>query len=349
MAERDAIKGNDETPPSGEAGAEAPPAADYGSGDATPKMALARIAPPRIDVVQVVGASEIDRPIDIPSSETPRIAFSIQTKTETLTIENPSIALAAFEAPSFDAPRIDMPRVDEVHPTTAADFIPGSGPTADAAAAAPMEGPHDSAASRGHKFPLLAASLVLAASLGAMVGTLASTTLLMRSAPAPTVVAAKSGLEEVQTLKEQVVQLRVDLAAMKTSIEAGHRNANAQFTRIGERVERIDRTQAEPVAKLTKAIEGFERRADVNAGRETTGSITPPQPIAGQPAKPSGIVEGWVLRDVQRGTALIEGRLGLIEVDAGDVVPGLGRVDAIRKQEGRWVVVTSKGLIVSPR
>ena len=41
--------------------------------------------------------------------------------------------------------------------------------------------------------------------------------------------------------------------------------------------------------------------------------------------------------------------MGIIEVDQGDMVPGLGRVDAIRKQDGRWVVVTSKGLIVSPR
>ena len=32
---------------------------------------------------------------------------------------------------------------------------------------------------------------------------------------------------------------------------------------------------------------------------------------------------------------------------AGDPVPGLGRIDAIRKQDGRWVVVTSKGLIVA--
>jgi len=55
------------------------------------------------------------------------------------------------------------------------------------------------------------------------------------------------------------------------------------------------------------------------------------------------------VRDVRRGTALIEGRMGLIEVDQGDVVPGLGRVDAIRKQDGRWVVVTSKGLIMPAR
>jgi hypothetical protein len=53
------------------------------------------------------------------------------------------------------------------------------------------------------------------------------------------------------------------------------------------------------------------------------------------------------LRNVGNGSALIEGRRGLYEVYAGDPVPGLGRVDAIRKQDGRWVVVTSKGLIVA--
>jgi hypothetical protein len=58
-------------------------------------------------------------------------------------------------------------------------------------------------------------------------------------------------------------------------------------------------------------------------------------------------VEGWVLRDVAYGAALIESRRGVYEVYAGDAVRGLGRVDAIRKQDGRWVVVTSKGLIVA--
>ena len=56
-----------------------------------------------------------------------------------------------------------------------------------------------------------------------------------------------------------------------------------------------------------------------------------------------------MVRDVHRGTALIEGRMGMIEVEQGDLVPGLGRVDAIRKQDGRWVVVTSRGLITSGR
>ena len=58
-------------------------------------------------------------------------------------------------------------------------------------------------------------------------------------------------------------------------------------------------------------------------------------------------MEGWALRDVDHGSALIDSRQGMFEVYAGDNVPGLGRIDAIRKQDGHWVVVTSKGLIVA--
>jgi hypothetical protein len=83
--------------------------------------------------------------------------------------------------------------------------------------------------------------------------------------------------------------------------------------------------------------------------------VTPPAATAAAP-KPAEVktevgrlptVEGWILRDIANGGALIEGRHGVYEVYAGDPVPGLGRVDAIRRQDGRWVVVTSKGLIVA--
>ena len=87
-------------------------------------------------------------------------------------------------------------------------------------------------------------------------------------------------------------------------------------------------------------------RADA---KDVTGSVAAAPTTTGGPSSRPGAVEGWVVRDVQRGTALIEGRMGLIEVDQGDVVPGLGRIDAIRKQDGRWVVVTSKGTIMPPR
>ena len=96
--------------------------------------------------------------------------------------------------------------------------------------------------------------------------------------------------------------------------------------------------------------------------KEVTGSVAPSVTAAAAaapaaaPATPANTevarlptVEGWVLRDVGRGGdgALVESRRGVYEVYPGEPIPGLGRVDAIRKQDGRWVAVTSKGLIVS--
>jgi hypothetical protein len=149
-----------------------------------------------------------------------------------------------------------------------------------------------------------------------------------------------------------VVQGRVELAALKASFDAGNRNASAQLTKIGERIDRIERSQAEPAAKLNKAIDALDRmsRADPPPAKDVTGSIAAAgASLAAPPAGKAGTLDGWVVRDVRRGTALIEGRLGLIEVDQGDMVPGLGRIDAIRKQDGRWVVVTTRGLIMPPR
>jgi hypothetical protein len=201
------------------------------------------------------------------------------------------------------------------------------------------------------RFTTLAASLALAAALGAMVGALGAYG-LMRPVALPDGTTATAALQEIQALKENVVQARVELAGIRVTLDAGNRSANAQFTRIGERIERIERTQAEPASRLSKAIDALERasRSDAAAPKEVTGSIAPPPspPLAAAPAI-GGVVDGWVVLEVRRNTALIEGRLGIIEVDRGDIVPGLGRIDAFRKQDGRWVVVTTKGLIMSAR
>ncbi len=81
--------------------------------------------------------------------------------------------------------------------------------------------------------------------------------------------------------------------------------------------------------------------------KEVTGSIPAPQPAPAPKPEIARLptVDGWVLRDVADGGATIEGRPGIFEVYAGDYISGLGRIDAIRKQDGQWVVVTSKGLI----
>ncbi len=57
-------------------------------------------------------------------------------------------------------------------------------------------------------------------------------------------------------------------------------------------------------------------------------------------------VEGWVLREVYDGAALVEGRNGrLYEVAPGGAIPGVGRVEAIERRGKAWVVQTDKGVI----
>lgn len=295
----------DKPKPSGEAAA-TPTAASAADAGATPRMALAGVPMPAI---------------------------------ETPAAETPTFGLARIEAPNI-TPDIGEPKppAAEAPAEKAADAA--EKPANDAGAEPPVE----AAAPRVSRFTLLAATLALAAALGGMAGALVAYG-LARPGPAPAAAAARTDVDEIQALKENVVQARVDLAALRVSIESAGRSASAQFTRIGERIDRIDRTQGEPAAKLNKAVEALERlsrEAAAMQAKEVTGSV------AGAPGKP-GAVAGWVVRDVQRGTALIEGRMGLIEVDQGDFVPGLGRVDAIRKQDGRWVVVTSKGVIMPAR
>jgi hypothetical protein len=293
---------------------------------------------------------EISRDKPKPSGEaaTPPTAASTTEATPRMALA--SVPPPAIEAPAAEAPTIALASVEAPKITPDLDELkppPGKAPpqaTADEAATAEPAG--ENAGPRISRFTLLAATLALAAAVGGMVGALVAYG-VARPGPPP-VTAGRTDLDEIQALKENVVQARVDLAALKVSVESATRSANAQFTRIGERIERVERLQGEPATKLNKAIETLERLSrDAAAGqsKELTGSVAP---AAGAPAT-SGGVEGWVVRDVHRGTALIEGRMGLIEVDQGDFVPGLGRVDAIRKQDGRWVVVTSKGIIMPPR
>ena len=296
----------------------------------------------------------------VPPSEAPPMAPSMIDRGPAL--EPTRMALAAIEAlkiepPTGEAPRIALSGIASMPRFTAPpsgeirlDAMPAEAAEAAADAMPPeAESAHEAAEQsprRVSAFTMMAASLAAAAAVGAMIGAVVASGI---ARPTPVASAPGIGIEDVNALKEQVVQARVELAALKSNIDAGHRSANQQFTRIAERVERMERTQAEPVAKLSKAVDSLEkvRRAELALHADATGTITPPQPVGAPPAK-LGNVEGWVLRDVHRGTAFIEGRMGIIEVDQGDMVPGLGRVEAIRKQDGKWVVVTSKGLIVPP-
>ncbi|MEA2988864.1 MAG: hypothetical protein QOG83_1575 [Alphaproteobacteria bacterium] len=263
-----------------------------------------------------------------------------------------TIGIASADAPKLDLPKLDFPKPDAIKPLMAEDApLPPIEPVL--AAVASSEAP-----ARASRFALLAACVAVAAACGSMAGALGASS-LWRPAPATATAAAMATTgDETRALQQTIAQLRTDLAALKTSVEAGTKASNGQFAKVTERFDRVERAQAEPAAKIAKAVETLERRAELSHAKDVTGSVTPPQPTAvsnpaqpPQPPPPQGpVIEGWFVRDVYRGAAIIQGRrFGVMEVEPGDTVPGVGRVEAIRKQEGRWVVVTSRGLITQTR
>jgi hypothetical protein len=204
----------------------------------------------------------------------------------------------------------------------------------------------------------LAASIVIAAAIGVMVGALGASGLLWPSAPGEVAEAAPMPtiVDESRALHGTLAQLRTDLAGLKTSIDAGAKGTSGQLAKLAERIERAERAQSEPTTKITKAIESLERlekRVDALTAREATGSVPAPQQNAAvntPPPAPTTVIPGWIVRDVYRGTAIVQGRgFGMMEVEAGDTIPGIGRVESIRRQNGHWVVVTSRGLITAAR
>src|SRR5687767_1880601 len=248
-------------------------------------------------------------------------------------IENP--------APLADIPKmIEMPKPVEIPKPELIAAAPPLSPACEPAVDedAVEEQP------RGSHFKLLAASVSIAAGIGAMTGALMAATLTwVGSAPSAAANTPRAAVD-LGALHDTMTKMRSEIAALRAGIDTGARSNNAQFAKVAERFDRIER--ATDPARLAKALEALERRADVTGSVGQQSDATPVPP----PAPRAAVLDGWVIRNVSRGVALIQGRrMGVIEVERGDIVPGLGRIEAIRRQDGHWVVVTAKGLILPPR
>jgi hypothetical protein len=245
---------------------------------------------------------------------------------------------AGIEDEFFDADAASPPPDDEAVYGEAAKEEPS-------VAAAPAKQP------RSWRFALLAATIALAACVGSFVGSLTGAgvgRLVPEAAPSANTADASSIL---RAMKSELAEL----SAMKSNLDGSIRNANTQFVAIAERLDRVERAATNPAAQLAHIADAVDRLNKINATPETTGSIAPmtTAPGTAPPAEPKitdRLVEDWVVQDVHGDRALVEGRNGsLFEVGAGSILPGVGRVEAVKRQDGQWVVVTARGLITSGR
>jgi len=324
-----------------------------------PVQAAAEIESPGIAPNQEETAPKADAPKVEPKIE-PKVEAKVEPKLE------PKLEAPKVEAPKVEASKPEAPRI----PGNVMIMSPGDRKGASAKAEAePASGKRRASA--------MAAVVAMAAVAGALGGALA-TAGLGHFTGTDTASVRNIGLEA------SVARLDADILALKASVEQNARVATGQLNKTGDRLDKVEKAQTEPAAKLAKLSDAVEKLRNAQATtvaaaapvaaapaaaapaapkenvKEVTGSVTPPPATAAAlPAAPAAAakpevarlptVEGWVLRDVGRGGngAVVESRRGIYEVYPGEPIPGLGRVDAIRKQDGRWVVVTSKGLIVS--
>jgi hypothetical protein len=306
----------------------------------------------------------------VTAQDTPNAASGVESpklvpgQGETPEVEAPKADAPKAEVPGLEAPKAEAP---EIEAEADAPRFPGKVMTMSSGDRGwdhkGVEPETESEQAQGtpgkRRLSAMAAVVVLATVAGALGGALATVSVMQF---------AGAGSTASSSLEASVARIDADLLALKAGGEHTSKMSLALYNKTSDRLDKVEKAQAEPAARLARLSETVEKlrtaapaapvpvvAAPAAAAKEATGSITPPATAAAPVPLPAPkpevarlpTVEGWVLRDVSRGVALIEGPQGIFEVYAGDPVPGLGRVDAIRRQDGRWVVVTSKGLVVA--
>jgi hypothetical protein len=183
---------------------------------------------------------------------------------------------------------------------------------------------------RHRRYAVLAASVAIAAALGVIVGTAASGG--FSNAPAIDVAA----VEENKAMQQSVARLSKEIASLKTSLEAANKSASSQIAKISERLNRES-------ANITASIPTQQQT--------TSAPLPPPRPEAASvdSAPRMAILTNWSIREMRDGYVYVQGHGDIYQVVPGAPLPGLGPVEQIKRQDGRWLVVTPKGIIVSMR
>lgn len=150
--------------------------------------------------------------------------------------------------------------------------------------------------------------------------------------------------DDLKSAREAIARLESQVASLKADAEKTAKARTAQFGRLGERLDKAEKAHDEAAAKLAKLAEAHDKdRKVAAAAADVTGSV----PKTAAPAPGPQIVAGWRLNRIVPGGAEVESAGVRYAVYPGDPLPGIGTVAGLKRiEDGRWAVVTSKGLIL---
>lgn len=172
----------------------------------------------------------------------------------------------------------------------------------------------------------LVAWVVLVAGFGALFGAVVSNNLGGHRD------ADVASLEQRKAMQQSIDQLAVEVGDLKAKLLAATAATHRQVAKTSTRADR------EVASDVTGSIP---------TARSASVPIPRPAPHIAAAAGRPAIVPTWRIVRTRGGLVDVEGRDGIYEVVPGAVLPGLGRVASVERRDGRWVVVTPKGLIVS--
>ena len=197
---------------------------------------------------------------------------------------------------------------------------------------------------------LLAASVAIAAAFGAVVGAAATGAF---SKPG---VVNVTGVEENKAMQQSVVRLSKEIANLGAGLEVANKSTHNQIAKINERVNRMSTEINERLNRASAESSGSIKAPQTAPPSAASAHDTPiptarPASAAADtqpPTKPL-IVADWSVLGVRGRYVYLKGHGDVYEVMPGAPLPGLGPVEQIKRQDGRWVVVTPRGIIVSMR
>ncbi|RZN09162.1 hypothetical protein CWO91_19130 [Bradyrhizobium genosp. SA-3] len=175
---------------------------------------------------------------------------------------------------------------------------------------------------------------------------------------------------EIRNLRETVAQLRKqvsgvseNLDGLRTAVDQSSKATNDRFGRFAENLDRIERVSSSSTVKLDKLAQG-QAQVQAQAPVPATVASQPPSSqampmvasaaapeVTGSlaPSAPRKVIKGWSVRQAYEGIAILQSPNGVIEAVLGQQVPGLGRIEDIRNENGRLVVESSGGVVYSSR
>ena len=143
--------------------------------------------------------------------------------------------------------------------------------------------------------------------------------------------------------------LEAKLNSLDRKIEANHADASNIAAQIEARLEKNDKSMGRLEAAISaKPPVPATASNDAKTSVKPVARVVAPAPAPALSATAGGAkpIGDYMVREVQDGIALVQGRAGgLYEVGPGDRLPGAGRVLAVERIGQKWVVVTESGRI----